>query len=292
MEFSKSVVGHAVLSAAGTLLLATAASAHPENRDAVAEAAGATPCKEQIQCGMCHAPESGAREDGFSAGPTMTPDKKIRNGPFFQAITAAGFAWEAHGPDDRHKAGNVMSLKRALAKLKADGTDTDMDGAGDMAELEAGFNPMKAGEDAKMCDGAMNFPAAANGGAGDLGGGAGDLGGGAGGLATGGTVTSGGAGIGRSPGDSSGGAVATGGAVGTQPSAAGSGPGPVQAGSTVMPVSSSSADDGGCALAVPAPGQSHSGWLGLGLAGLALSMLRRRRFAGGARVAQTPLPRA
>lgn len=47
-------------------------------------------------------------------------------------------------------AGDESKLKAALAKIKADGTDTDKDGTADAAELAEGNDPNKPG-DSRLC---------------------------------------------------------------------------------------------------------------------------------------------
>ena len=116
-------------------------------------------------CGLCHEPAEGDRLENVAVGfgDIVTT---VRNGPFYDSLTMnAGWAHAPHAMDaNAHRDANLaLLLDTALPTMIADMVDSDMDGVTDLAELQAGYNPLLAYEPddparSQLCDSAAPFP--------------------------------------------------------------------------------------------------------------------------------------
>ena len=154
--------------ALGLLLAPSVAHAHgpylEQVSDSVTAEFAAPACDlPGMTCGLCHQPVEGDRLENIVVG-FEGIETTMRNGPFYDSVTGeGGWMHSAHMGGGGHIDENVALLEMALGTLATNGTDSDMDGVGDLEELSLGYNPLLPYEEAdpersQLCGNAGDFP--------------------------------------------------------------------------------------------------------------------------------------
>lgn len=115
-----------------------------------------------MTCGLCHEPSKGERNENIRIM-FGEFDPTIRNGPFYESLLAQGWDHEMNNGKDYQELNAALLADTAIPNMLANMVDSDGDGVIDVEELELGYNPLLAYEEAdpersQLCDNAADFP--------------------------------------------------------------------------------------------------------------------------------------